>query len=249
MSASQTAEPGLAEADAADGRRDVIAVALLILVTAALCLPLAEDYGVTYDEPWYVGKALYAFDWLGELLRDPRAAVSRECIDARWWARKGERREEQPGAYKLILGLTLGLGKSLLPAMAAARSATCLILCLGVGAMYAFARRAYGRTEAIAGCVAFLLMPRVFAHAHLAALDVPVAALSMVTLYAAWRAATARSWRWTAACGIAFGVALGTKVNAVLAPIIVVIWLLASTMRRRQGAKGAPVPWHAVARV
>lgn len=79
-----------------------------------------------------------------------------------------------------------------------------------------------------------ILMPRIFGHAHLAALDMPVALFWFLTV-AAFRKGI-QSLAWALACGFIFGLALLTKINAVLLPLALWPWGLAVYGRRSLAA-------------
>jgi uncharacterized membrane protein len=69
-------------------------------------------------------------------------------------------------------------------------------------------------------------MPRVFYHAHLATLDVPVAALCLLTCLCYYRAARTDNWEWATLAGIFFGLGLLTKLNSAILLPALLIWSL-----------------------
>jgi 4-amino-4-deoxy-L-arabinose transferase-like glycosyltransferase len=110
-----------------------------------------------------------------------------------------------------------------------------------------FAGRWYGRCGGLGAAIALVLMPRVFGHAHLAALETFVnLATAATVLYLALRwgddpripatgSATdtgrpkrdlKRLFTKAAIGGVLFGLALLTKVQAVLLPIPILLWAL-----------------------
>jgi hypothetical protein len=73
-------------------------------------------------------------------------------------------------------------------------------------------------------------MPRVFGHAHLGATESITAFMYLLTVYLFVRGL--KSWKYSLALGIIFGLALDTKINCVFLPFILILW--AQIYRRRE---------------
>jgi hypothetical protein len=194
----------------------VVGLAVFMLLAAT-----ASHYGLGYDEPVYMSRAQEASGWLSLVASAPGYAVSDEGIRGSWDARN----EQQPGFLKLWGALATPVFATMLPALAALRVGTCLLVAAMCACMYVWIAALWGRIEALAAVLALLTMPRVFAHSHLFALDAPVMATTFITLYLLYLTARDRSWTWAAAAGAVWGIALGCKVNAVFVPIIALPWL------------------------
>ncbi len=207
-----------------------IALGLVLLLMLVL-LPTTHHYGMTYDEGWYGGTAIRAREWVGYLFSNPARALSREVVLKQWSAsgvgEGGTKMEEQqPGAPKLIDGV-LGYWVSMITgARPEERSGTALFTAGCVAALYLVLASVWGRGAGIFAVFALVSMPRVFVHAHLAALDVPVMATSFVSV-ALMFAAVARRSTWLAVLsGLAWGIAMACKINAVFVPMILAAWIL-----------------------
>jgi 4-amino-4-deoxy-L-arabinose transferase-like glycosyltransferase len=192
----------------------------------AVLLATAPHYGLTYDEPIYTTRALRAGEWLSLLVTAPGLALQPENIN-RYWDATGD---EQAGLMKLLGTLGVALTGSWTPALTALRTGTMLVVALLAGLMYLFLARGWGRLEGLLGVLGLLLLPRVFAHCHLATMDAPVMAFSFLAVaafaLAARESEPRRQWRWLVWGGIACGAALGCKANGFLVPVIVLPWLL-----------------------
>lgn len=212
--------------------RGRMALPALLLVALAVTIPLDDDYGFTYDEGWWTRTAQLARMWFRELAARPGYALSDEGIRRYWDASV----HHQPGTVQVVGGLT-SLLLGFLPAVYALRATTAVFLCIGMAALYAFARRAFGPAEACFACLALLTMPRVFAHAHFLTLDVPVMSMSFAALYLAWRAAETGTWGRAVAAGACFGAAACTKVNgffvAVILLLVAPLWVFSCSGWRR----------------
>ena len=207
-----------------------IALSLALAATFVVCASL-NDYGLTYDEGWYISGSVRAREWVGTLFTRPGAALSDEGLREHWAASRevagGEViHEQQPGAAKLVdgvLGWPLGVVAG---SMAPERAGTALFLAACVAALYLFLAGVWGRTAGAFAAGALVLMPRVFAHAHLCALDVPVMSTSFICVALMFAATVRRSIGLALLSGLVWGIALSCKINAVFAAPILAAWLL-----------------------
>lgn len=101
-------------------------------------------------------------------------------------------------------------------------------------------------TAGLAAVGALVTMPRLFFHAHLADLDVPAAVSVFGTVFVFWRTKENPSLKADLALGIARGLALAIKINAVFVLPILLLWMLAFFRRaylfRRLISMGATGP-------
>jgi Dolichyl-phosphate-mannose-protein mannosyltransferase len=87
----------------------------------------------------------------------------------------------------------------------------------------------YGKGAGTIAAISLALMPRVFGHAHLAALETSIGLMyfvAVVTVARLWDSDTPPTWRWAAIAGLALGGAMLTKIQGALVPIPVAIWAL-----------------------
>lgn len=99
-----------------------------------------------------------------------------------------------------------------------------LFLALLAVVLYRFVRRHFGPGTAVLSVLLLLTFPRLFGHGMNNVKDVPELALFGITLmwFADWVLTGKR--RLLAAAAITFGLALATKPDAVLIPLIVLLW-------------------------
>jgi 4-amino-4-deoxy-L-arabinose transferase-like glycosyltransferase len=84
----------------------------------------------------------------------------------------------------------------------------------------------YGKAPGLFAALVLLSMPRFFFHAHLAALDVPVAVGSFAVTFLFWKTIDRKDWWWGLLLGLAWGLVVAVKLNGVFIPISLVIWCL-----------------------
>ena len=114
--------------------------------------------------------------------------------------------------------------------LAPALSFAMLVLLVGYTAS-----RWYGQTAGGVAAVSLLLMPRLFAHAHLAALDTFVALTYTTAVLAVWWAFNdGKSWK-VALAGVAWGAALLVKMQGFLIAVPVALWAIGEWVSGRVG--------------
>ncbi len=205
-------------------------ICALFLAVFAFTAFTANDYGPTYDEPHYASAGARYAAWWASILRGDLGALRANEIEQAW-----SLNHEHPPLQKVASGFAQRWLGSVLPGLAAIRLPSALWLALAVCGVYLFTRRVWGRRGALFSALALATMPRVFAHAHLVALDMPVAAWFFITAALTAEALRRNSWGWTAVAGVAFGLALLSKMNAFFLPVLLLPWGL--IWYRRQWTK------------
>lgn len=184
-------------------------VAMGFAVIVGVTIP---DYGVTWDEALYLEESVRYTTWL--------SSPALDTIDASW-------KSTHPPLHRILGGLSRALfADSLgwLEALTAFRLATAGFAFLLAGVFFRFAEDRFGRACAFAGTIALLSMPRFFYHAHIGALDVPVAALVLCCCVAYWRSFERPSLVWVAAALLGLGLSL--KLNAAIAVVPMLVLLM-----------------------
>lgn len=234
----------------ATGGSSLIAGAAVVFVgVLVLLMYTGFPVGMTYDEPIYQGKAVDALQWLKLFVISPSLAASPAAV-VRYWHAK----DQHPGFFKLVTAVCAVTLGHLAPPGEAFRTGTNFLAAVCCAVLYVFVAELWGRVAGLYAVGGLMLMPRVFGDCHLAALDAPIMALSLVTLVASWWACAAerdesrlRQWGRAALAGALWGLALGTKLNAFFIPLAVFPWALLTCLRRR-GGDAAPT-WGAVGRL
>jgi 4-amino-4-deoxy-L-arabinose transferase-like glycosyltransferase len=249
-------------------KRKLWIAVLLGFLAFALVLVTLDDPGVTWDEPRSFKASRGYMAWLGILRRAVwEGHIERAFDDAaivRWWV-QDPTLELHPPVPKLAVGLGWGLLRNTWGNIAAYRFSAAVWFGVLVALVYITVVGAYRPLAGLFASLCLLCMPRMFLHAHLANLDVPMATTWVFGMYTYWRAIarpaqpvagggvspsippdpelrseyqirrggassgrgiTRRAWTWTVLAGLAFGIALGTKLNAFLMPLVWGSWLL-----------------------
>lgn len=207
------------------GTGDLWVGAALFLGTFLLLLGIEEQVGFPRDESVYFEAARSYGAWFRLLFTDPLRAVQDAEIAAAW-----RYNAEHPALLKSLFALsgllfhdTLGWLRPAtafrLPAFAFTALIPALTYRMGVGI--------WGRAVGLFAGVSFLLVPRQLFNGVLACFDVPVATLWLLVVLLFWRSAS--SARAGIGCGIAFGLALATKHNALFLPLVLVPFALWSS--------------------
>jgi 4-amino-4-deoxy-L-arabinose transferase-like glycosyltransferase len=191
---------------------------LLALATAVLVIGNEQEVGFARDEIVYMGAGrAYADWWIGLVTLDHGA--SRQSITRAFGGpAPTDGNREHPPLMKTLYGLShrllhreLGLDEA-----TAYRLPNALLHGVLVLLVFLMALELWGLAEATIAALLAMLLPRALFHASIACFDAPITALWFATVYAYWRCLDGRRWPWQA--GVAFGLALATKHNAVLLP-------------------------------
>lgn len=234
--------------------RDLLTGLALGLVALVAIVATLGDVGLTWDEPLYIKASRGYMSWLGLLRRDPLSALS-DSVIVRWWV-QDPTLELHPPLGKLLSGFSWALFRNVVGDISAHRLANAGLFSLLVAMVYWMVRSAYDTPSGVFAALALLLMPRMFLHAHLSNIDTTVAITWFLATYLFWllqkkvqqpttqappsppsRAPTVtasavrsplakRTILPTLLTGAAFGLALATKMNAVVLPIVWLVWLL-----------------------
>jgi 4-amino-4-deoxy-L-arabinose transferase-like glycosyltransferase len=197
-------------------------------IVFALLLCTATSIGVTWDEPIYSQAAENAARWFGTLLRGgPSAAFEQTAFGIGWGLVN-----EHPPLVRVLNGLGWALTRGVLPAPTTHRVGTMVLAALTVGVLAAATARRSGAAAGLFAAAALLAMPRVFFHAHLGALDFAHAATWFLATLAFYHATSSRRWWAPLLAGLGLGLALLTKIDAVLLLPYWGAWLL---LYRRNG--------------
>ncbi|MBN1203951.1 MAG: glycosyltransferase family 39 protein [Myxococcaceae bacterium] len=198
-----------------------IAWALWALAFIALFLT-ERSVGFVRDEGIYFAASESYASWWKLLFQAPGRALTDAGI-----VRAFDVNHEHPALMKQLYGWSYLLFHQGLGWL---RPATALRLpALAMGALvpaltFLLGSALHGRAAGLFAALAFLLVPRHSFNAELAAFDMPVAAMWLLVVYAFWRAM--EDHRWGVWCGVAFGLAIATKHNALFLPFVLLPFAL-----------------------
>ncbi len=212
----------------------------LFAVSFLVLFATQASVGFVRDESVYFEAAESCARWLQQLFQSPATALADQAI-----VRAFDFNHEHPVLMKMLFGVshllfhrTLGW---LSPA-AAFRVPAFAVASIIPPLLYLFGRDLSGRQAGLFAGLSFFLVPRQFFNAHLACFDIPVAAFWLLTVFAFWRAQDRpRYWIW---CGISFGLALSTKHNAWLLPLVLAPFALWSGWRCTKDSPPARQAWY-----
>jgi hypothetical protein len=148
----------------------------------------------------------------------------------------GHHNPDHPPLGRFCLGLAHNFTRALFPpqnqppqfvSTACARTGAAFAFAALVFFVGWFSTRWYGRTAGTAAAIALVFMPRLFGHAHLAALETFINLTYCATVFGIahwWTGDTAPKWKMACFTGILFGLALLTKIQAILLPLPIVLW-------------------------
>jgi 4-amino-4-deoxy-L-arabinose transferase-like glycosyltransferase len=194
-----------------------------LIGTATVCLLLftCRDIGLTWDEPDYFMASESYIAWFNQLLTEPQSALTPESINRYW-----EPNHEHPPLDKEFSGAVWVIARRLLDDLTAHRLGNILLAGAMAAILYRMLTTEFGFWAGLVSVLSLLTMPRFFFHAHLAALDVPAAAMIVFVTYLFWRTRFDPRIRNSIFLGIVWGLAISTKVNAFFLMPLLFLWVM-----------------------
>lgn len=184
-----------------------------------------NDYGLTWDEPSYFHASDLHAQWLSELRSNIMSgqvekSLSDENIKAGW--RWNPYNVPHPPFSRILSAGTKYIFFPWLDKFSAYRIAPALFFASLVTVMFLWMSELFGRATGLFAALSLILLPNLFAYAHIAVTDLPLAALWLISAYCFWKGL--QNWQWCIALGVVWGLALATKFPALLIPIPLLIW-------------------------
>ena len=194
---------------------------LLAGLTIILLTATASKIGLTTDEQAYMTGAESYARWFLMLVKDPPRALQPANIETYWTVN-----HEHPPVEKLWSGLVWLATRRIFGEFVANRLGVISLVGLLAALLYLLIAGNYGKPAGLFAVAALLSMPRFFFHAHLAALDVPVAVASFAVVFAFWKGVDRKGWAWGLLWGVVWGLAVAVKLNGVFILIALIAWIL-----------------------
>ncbi len=206
--------------------------AIVVTLDSSGAVPwLGEGPGLTLDETFNVQMGIYhvrALQEYGLGILHPDSL--REVFGDRAY------NPDHPPLGRLLIGIAHELTYPLLRpdvpegqvAVTCGRVASALVFAATILLIGTVTTRWYGRIAGLIAALSLLLMPRLFAHSHLAALETSLGLMYCATVLfvaARWRGTRIRE-RDAALAGVLLGLTLLTKIQGILLPIPIALWAL-----------------------
>lgn len=205
----------------------LIAAILAVLAFVSVAFTY-NGFGHSWDEALYLKPAERAAAWMvGTINSGDDSMMSRDTIARHWGSNLSGHDPLHPEVApvpKLLPGAGLTyLQKPLqVDEMTAMRLPNAILFGLTIALLFLLGTREYGRIGGFAAAFFYALMPRVFGHAHIAASETPLAFCVVLTVWCFLVAN--RFWPFALFTGIAFGLAIATKVTALALFVPLMLW-------------------------
>ncbi len=217
---------------------------VLFSITLAAVVVAQREQGIVRDEVVYMRHGSRYASWWLALARGDDEMLTESSITAHFGGPGAtDNNREHPPLMKTLFGLSERLFHHRLgwtSELTAYRLPTALAWSLLVLLVYCFAARVWGYAEGLMAAVLLLLVPRPLFHAGLATFDAPIVTTWFIAIYCYFKGLTDK--RWCVAAGVAFGLCLATKHNAILLPVALLVhylWLGVWSQREQLGEGGA----------
>lgn len=217
--------------------KGVIFLLLLFSGVTALTSWNQHRVGIARDEIVYMSYGSRYLGWWEQWKAD-RPGVSDPKTISDYWGGKAatDNNREHPPLMKVLFGLSkkvLHDQTELLDELPAYRFPNALLYGVLAVLVCIFVSSMFGGPAGLLAALLLVLMPRGLFHASLACFDAPIVTFWFATLMA-YLLALRKKWGFVV-LGIVFGLALATKHNAILIPVLLSVhwlWLIVSEKRR-----------------
>ena len=258
---------------ASPAKRDRLIALCLGIATVAWLLVAEKNEGFGRDEGQYMRAGERYWGWFEELAdnikhHSIKHSFSQAGIDHYW----SDNAPDHPVIMKTLYGLSwrafhrctcMGPARGLHPIPVRGRHITLPLFArdstafrfpailfsgLLIAMVYLLARRFVPRPAAAAGAVLALAQPHYFFHAPIACFDAPITTMAFAVGFAYWK--SLRSTKWGIACGVVWGIALGTKHNAWFMPIFLAahyLWMRRDDVLRHHRPPRIPLAFVSMA--
>lgn len=196
---------------------DLLFLFSLFCFCFVLILVSGGNYGLSWDEAYYYEPSRNAGRWFFDLCALRNRPFSPDVIENAW----GEIRE-LPSVVKFSLGISHALFGRLLGPLVSLRAPSAFAFSLTLVMIYILMFKSFGRFPAAFSVLSYILMPRIFGHAHIAASETITVFMYVLVLFCFLKGLYHP--RWSILLGLAFGLALNTKINSLFIPFILLPW-------------------------
>jgi len=213
---------------------DLVFIVFVSFVYLFSLLLTLNKIGLTLDENVYFSASDSYINWYKELKGNFTSAISKEKISLFW-----SNNNEHPPFSKILSGIGWYIFSEklhLFNYIDSHRLSTIFLSTLMVIVLYLFSLRAFNRNVAIFSTFSLISMPRIFFDSHLAALDIPLASMVVLTTWLFWE--SLKNYKYTIFAGISLGLTLVTKITSILILPVFLIVILFFYFNKRVKKKG-----------
>ncbi len=205
---------------------DALIAVSISVVSAFVLLGTSHDYAMVFDEAFTVDREITLAHWFSGILTPARDSnrsdfFTREMIET-YWRFSREEPDGHPPFYALLGLAGYWLSRRWVDPLTSYRLGPIALNAATAGLVFLFLARRRGRLAGLTAALAFMLLPRTFAHAHYAHYDMPVTCLWLLTQAAFLK--SLRLVRWIGPFGVLLGLAAGTKLTGWFALVPPLVW-------------------------
>jgi hypothetical protein len=220
----------------------------IFVISLAVLVPTAGDFGVTWDEPQYRHSQLLSVHWWRQLSEvrswhDLAQVLDPITLLYHWdYAHHGMNfHPPLAGQLNLAAHALFGHWMKDIPAR---RMASVIEFAVVVTIGFHFLSRRYGEWVGLGMAGSLLFMPRLYGQAHLMDTDIPGLLLWAATALAFWKGLhEPGARRWRVAVGILLGLAFVEKMGAVMVLLPLLLWLVIGHLPRTLVRPGGRFDW------
>jgi 4-amino-4-deoxy-L-arabinose transferase-like glycosyltransferase len=206
------------------GKTDALILGLTFLAALMVFALVADDIGMNVDEGPYIFAGGYYSAWIVDTAKTvfSPTGLKRQWGSIEDFSRGWFYNHEHPPIAKTVYGIFGRLFEQPLGQILAPRIGALFFQLVLLISVYFLITPRYGRLAATFAMLAILSHPRLLAHSSMCGLDMPAVATAMLFVLFFVKGLECRIC--SALCGVALGLAVGTKINNPFIGIAVAGW-------------------------
>ncbi len=209
--------------------RIIFLVPLIFLVIGLLTL---SDFGINWDEPihFFRGQAYLNYFLTGQKtfnnLAQRGSFFQNDQLTAEYWITNDSGHPPLNGILAAISNSIFYQKLGILGDIESYHLFEVFISFLLVFVVAIFAYQAFGLLPSLVSSIILASYPLFFSESHFNIKDPVEASFFGITIWAFWMSLKKYSWKWLFLSSVFFGLALGTKFNAIFLPLILLAYLV-----------------------
>lgn len=202
--------------------KDLFITLTLISVSAVLLFVNLDNVGICWDEANHIGWSIRYAQWFELVFKNMfRAGLSKlfseQAINYFWVG------SNQHPPLVIVLGAwSLGIFRKVIGLINSVRLVSLVSFSVLIGLVFRFGLHVYNRRVGLFSSLCLFFMPRVFGQGLIYGLDMPMALIWFATIFCFVKGLKHKGWGLLT--GFFLGLALLTKINAFLLPVVFLIW-------------------------
>lgn len=200
--------------------KDFFITLFLVLFSAVLAMSNIKNIGLAWDEAIYFGWVIRYAQWFDLLFKLGLGEALTEAAINHFWVGANQ----HPPLVILLGACSFSLLADIIGPVTSLRLVNIMFFALSAGLVFRLGLISCNRRAGLLAALILIGLPRIFGHSLIYGMDMPMAFMWLLTVFCFIKGLENKYW--SLLTGFCLGLALLTKINAVLLPIVFLLWPL-----------------------